>query len=49
MPKIVFEGVELDWLEGHSVIPAVFALAQIRLTRSHETWEHRDPYGYECA
>ncbi|MEM9245088.1 MAG: hypothetical protein AAGA67_05020 [Cyanobacteria bacterium P01_F01_bin.153] len=31
------------------VIPAVFALAQIRLTRSDEEWDYDDAYGYECA
>ncbi|MEM6501279.1 MAG: hypothetical protein AAF685_05520 [Cyanobacteria bacterium P01_C01_bin.89] len=31
------------------VIPAVFALAQIRLTRSDEDWDYDDACGYECA
>ncbi|MEM9770728.1 MAG: hypothetical protein AAF889_03860 [Cyanobacteria bacterium P01_D01_bin.73] len=31
------------------VVPAVFALAQIRLTRGDEDWDYGDAYGYECA
>lgn len=33
------------------VVPVVFALAQIRLTRGHEAWEYGDAqtYSYECA
>lgn len=31
------------------VVPAVFALAQIRLTRSDDTWDYDTPYSYECA